>query len=384
MKKLIFSSWSLFTMLIFLFTACQKDELVPNSATDASLETRSGYASIGTGQVYTMSNDASGNEVIVFSRDSRGFLQPYRSFPTGGSGNSGGLGSQGAIIVHGRFLFAVNAGSNTITSFIINGSKLQLIGSADSKGTMPISVTAYKDILYVVNAGGDGNIAGFDISPQGELSYIEGSMQPLSSSGVAPGQISFNPWGTYLVVSEKASNMLTVYKVNKEGIASAPSSYPSAGMTPFGFGFTQQNRIIVSEAFGGAPNGSAMSSYQLGTSGSVSTINGPVYTHQTAACWVAVTDNGKYAYTTNFGSNNVSGYRVGSDGAIELLNASGITGMTGAGPLDMAMSRNSQYLYILNANDDNLTMFKVNHDGSLTNLGNIGHLPASAVGLAAR
>lgn len=384
MKKLLFSPWSLFTMLLFLFTSCQKDELIPTSTDDAPLETRNGYSSTSTGQVYTMSNDAAGNEVIVFSRDARGFLQPYRTYPTGGNGNSTGLGSQGAIIVHGHFLFVVNAGSNTISSFIINGSKLQLIGNVDSRGTMPISVTAYQDILYVVNAGGDGNIAGFNISPHGELTFLEGSVQPLSSAGVAPGQISFNPYGSYLVVSEKASNMLTVYQVNRTGMASAPDSYPSAGMTPFGFGFTQQNRIIVSEAFGGAPNGSAMSSYQLGISGVVTTITGPVYTHQTAACWVAVTDNGKYAYTTNFGSNNVSGYRIDTDGAIELLNASGITGSTGAGPLDMAMSRNSQYLYILNASDDNLTMFKVNHDGSLTNLGNIGHLPASAVGLAAR
>ncbi|MEZ4898020.1 MAG: beta-propeller fold lactonase family protein [Saprospiraceae bacterium] len=389
MKTYLRSPFLLAAGLFLMLPSCQKEDFTSSATNDATLETRNGHGGYHhgngiPGEVYTMSNSADGNEVIVFSRDARGWLQPYHNYATGGNGTSGGLGSQGAIIVHGHFLFVVNAGSNSITSFIINGNKLEMVQTVNSQGTMPISLTAHGDVLYVLNGGGNGNIAGFSIDPDGMLAYLEGSERPLSAAAPAPAQIEFNNWGTYLVVTEKGTNMLTVYKVDHNGIAGTPKAYPSSGMTPFGFAFDNHDHVIVSEAFGGAPNASAMSSYQLSYTGSISTISGAVPTHQTAACWVAVTENGRYAYTTNFGSNNVSGYKIDPDGTLTLLNSSGVTGWTADGPLDMALSRNSQYLYILNANRDNITMFRIRYDGSLTPLGNIGNLPASAVGLAAR
>ena len=104
-------------------------------------------------------------------------------------------------------------------------------------------------------------------------------------------------------------------------------------------------------------------------------------TTQTAACWVAVTKNGRYAYTTNAGSASVSGYRIGRDGSLTLLAAS--AGATGATPTDLDLSRNSQFLYVLNAGSHSLSAFRVQSDGSLTSLGTFGTLPAGAIGVAA-
>jgi 6-phosphogluconolactonase (cycloisomerase 2 family) len=166
-------------------------------------------------------------------------------------------------------------------------------------------------------------------------------------------------------------------------VAAAPVVHPSAGATPFGFAFGLQGTLIVSEAFGGAANASAASSYDL-RGGALQLVSASAPTHQTAACWVAVTGNGKFAYTTNAGSGSVSGYAVGRDGRLALLDATGQTGSTGPGssPTDVAVSHNSQFLYVLAGGSHQVVAFTVGSDGSLNNSGQVS-LPAGAVGIAA-
>ena len=142
--------------------------------------------------------------------------------------------------------------------------------------------------------------------------------------------------------------------------------------------------MIVSEAFGGAADASAASSYSL-KHGQLQAISSSVPTNQTAACWVIVTKDGSYAYTTNTGSSSVSGFRVNHDGSIELLDADGRTGETSPGsrPIDAIISQNGRYLYVLSSGSYTVTAFQIGHDGSLTNLGDVT-VPAGTVGIAAR
>ena len=182
------------------------------------------------------------------------------------------------------------------------------------------------------------------------------------------------------MVTEKSTNLIDTYAIDNDGTAAEVVTHPSAGVTPFGFAFGKRGDLIISEAFGSEPGQSALSSYDL-DGDTLTTISPSVPTTQTAACWVAVTKNGRYAYTTNTGSASVSGYQVGRDGSLTLLAAS--AGATGTTPTDVDLSRNSQFLYALNAGSHNLSAFRVQSDGSLTSLGTFGLLPAGAVGVAA-
>lgn len=337
--------------------------------------------------VYTMTNGASGNEVTVYERSANGSLTLMGSYPTGGLGSGAGLGSQGSVILreNGRRLFVVNAGSNQVSVFAVRKDGLQLLDVADSGGEMPISLTLHSGILYVLNAGGSGNISGFRVRDTGELAPLEGSTQPLSNGGTGdspqPAQISFSQEGNLLVVTEKATNSIDVYPV-VGGIAGPPVTHPSSGMTPFGFAFAKRHDLIVSEAFGGAPGVSAVSSYNLDQN-ALEVISPSVGTTQTAACWVIVSNNGKYAYVTNAGSGSISSYRIETDGAITLLEAqAGLTG-EGSSPIDMAFSDNGQFLYALGANSATISIFRVKESGRLASLGNVS-VPAGAVGLAAQ
>ena len=342
------------------------------------------FAAGEAGAVYTLTNAASGNAVVAYSRGSDGSLSPAGSFPTGGLGSGAGLGSEGSLAVsqNGRWLFAVNAGSNDISSFSVQPGGLALVDRVPSGGSLPVSLTVHAGLLYVLNAGGSGNISGFQIDDQGSLQPLAGSARPLSNggAGAAPGpaQVSFDPQGGILVVTEKATNLIDTYQVGENGLASGPQVNASVGLTPFGFDFGKRGALIVSEAATGA-----LSSYRVdGVAFQV--ITPSATTHQTAACWVVVTKDGKYAYTTNAGSGSISGFGVDQDGSLRLLTADGRTGVTGDGshPTDMALSNNSQFLYTLDNGSNRISVFAVNADGSLTPLPG-ADAPVGAVGLAA-
>jgi len=338
-------------------------------------------ASDGFGAVYTSTNSSSGNQVLVFNRAVDGSLTLQESYSAGGLGSGASLGSQSSVILSqdNHWLFTVDAGSNQISTFAVGSKGLSLVNVADSGGIHPVSLTTYKDWLYVLNAGGSGNIAGFVIGLDGSLSPIAGSSQPVSNGGVgtAPGlaQVAFNSDGTALVVTEKTTNLLDTYQVIN-GVASAPLTHPSAGATPFGFAFDRHNHAVVSEASG------SVSSYQV-DGNAFSVISAAVVNTQVAACWIAISNNGKFAYSTNAGSGSISSYKIADNGALSLLNATaGITG-AGSAPVDMAFSNNGAFLYALGNGSHTITMFQMGADGSLNNLGAMS-VAVGVAGLAAQ
>ncbi len=339
------------------------------------------------GAVYTITNSADGNELVVYQRSITGSLHFQGSYSTGGLGTGAGLGSQGAVILNhnNRLLFAVNAGSNQISTFAVLGHTLKLIDVVDSGGEMPISLTVQNGLLYVLNAGGSGNITGFRIRWNGSLTPVQNSTQPLSNGGVGnapgPAQISFSPNGRLLVVTEKGTNLIDVYQVN-HGVPSAPVTHPSAGETPFGFAFDRLGHLVVSEAFGGAADVSALSSYKV-WGDEFDVISPSVGTTQTAACWVVISRFGRYAYTTNTGSGSISSYEIEKDGSLTLLDAqAGLTG-DGSKPIDMALSDNGRFMYALGGASHTVSVFFVRFNGSLVPLGDV-EVPEGSVGLAAQ
>src|SRR5436309_8781094 len=263
--------------------ACEQDRGIsdPASGVESSLEARrdddAGGIS-GLRAVYTVTNQVAGNAVAVFNRGADGTLRAAGQVATGGTGTGGGLGSQGAVALSndGRRLFAVNAGSNDVSVFDVGATGLSLASQTASGGTLPISLTVHGSLLYVLNAGGAGNVSGFTVGTTGGLTPIAGSTQSLSGGNVGPAQVSFSPDGRRLVVTEKNTNLLDVYSVGRNGVASGPTSVASAGATPFGFAFGPRGDVFVSEASGSA------SSYDLGRRGGLRVVSGVVLTHQGA------------------------------------------------------------------------------------------------------
>jgi len=375
---------ALFALAAAALSACEENRGITNPAVMAVEASRQAQRAedrdgrTGPRAVYTLTNQVAGNSVAVFARAADGTLSAAGSVATGGTGTGAGLGSQGALALSddGRWLFAVNAGSNDVSVFRVGRDGLSLLDRTSSGGTRPISLTVHGHVLYVLNAGGDGNISGFALGTTGALTPISGSTRSLSGTNVGPAQVSFSPDGRRLVVTEKTTNLLDVYTVDGNGAASGPASVASAGTTPFGFAFGRHDDVFVSEAVGSA------SSYELGRTGSLTVVSGAVLTHQGAPCWLVVTDSGRYAYTANAQGGSISGFGIARDGSISLLDASGATAVVGRGATDLALSGNSRYLY--NLVGGSVLAFRVQEDGHLALLGTVGGLPAGTVGLAAQ
>jgi 6-phosphogluconolactonase len=335
-----------------------------------------------SGVVYTLSNAVDGNSVLTFKRNAHGALSAGPSYATGGTGSGGGLGNQGAIVGNGKILLAVNPGSDDISLFAVHPWGLKLLDTIPSGGVQPVSVTLHGRLVYALNAGSD-NIAGFWIGPFGRLHALPGSERGLSGGGTGPAQIQFSPDGRALVVTEKATNKIVTFALDRFGRPDEMHVMDSAVPTPFGFDIARNGAVIVSEAAGGAPNASALSSYALRRTGELLVVSPGIGTTQTAACWVVITPDGRFAYTTNTGSDTISTYRVRPNGTIALSEAIG--GSTGAGgaPTDAAISRNGRYLHVLNSGTQSIATFRIGAHGELRPVGLIDGLPVGATGLAA-
>jgi 6-phosphogluconolactonase len=371
----------------FLLFACQK-EMKDSYSENINAAIPNGPAAkeqTSVGSVYTLSNEASGNRVLAYSRSAAGTLSFRAAYATGGNGTGSGLGSQGSVILSGDngFLLAVNAGSHSVSSFKLAGGDLQLLSTVASGGTMPISISEHNNLVYVLNAGGTGNISGFTLDAGGNLHSLANSSRPLSSSGAGPAQISFARNGAVVVVTEKMTNKIISYTIKDDGTPGIMHTLTSANATPFGFAVGTDGILYVSEAAGGAPGASTVSSYQVAGDGAISLIEGPVPAGQTAACWVVLTNNEKFVYATNTGSNTVSSFHASGSGMLNVLEAVA-AGMDINVPIDAALSNNSKFLYVLNSGSGSITGMAVNHDGSLGFLQNVGGLPHGDVGLAAK
>lgn len=370
---------------LLALTACKKeqqpateDELVSAANNKSANSDKNGY-------VYTLSNQPASNDVIIYRRDSDGMLTLRGSYPTGGTGTGTGLGNQGAIVFAegGKYLLAVNAGSNTISCLQVTGNNVHVRSTVSSGGVRPVSITSYNDIVYVLNQAGPGSIAGFRLEQNGRLVPIPNSIRMLSDgTPTDPAQISFVLDGRAVVITEKATNMITTFTIDNAGMPGARHSITSSTPTPFGFAPGKVGNVFVSEAAGGAPGASVLSSYRVQANGAIALVEGSVGAGQTAACWVVITDDGQIAYTTNTGSNNISSFAVNVfSGSIDVQQP--VAAPAGAGPIDAALSDGSKFLYVLNAMDHTIRAYAVGANGSLTMIQTVGGVPPGATGLAA-
>ncbi len=340
-----------------------------------------------SGAVFVMTNSNSGNSIIVYSRAADGTLTQVQQVATGGLGSGGSndpLGSEGSLTQSDdkRFLFAVNAGSNNVSVLGVDSAGVHLLSKTFSGGKMPISVTVHGDLVYVLNGGGTPHINGFVLNLDGSLTPLANSTRLLAGgANSGPAEVRFSNDGTLLVVTEKNTGFIDVFRVGDDGRAVAHLVQKSSGATPFGFSFGAGNTLVVSEAESGAAGASTVSSYEAEETGALNTISASVPDTETAACWIVITNDGQIAFASNTGSAAISSFAVAVEGGLTLI--SGTAAQTGKGPIDMALTRDSAFLYVLNSGGHSLSGYRV-EGGALTLVETVSGLPASIQGIAAR
>jgi 6-phosphogluconolactonase (cycloisomerase 2 family) len=341
----------------------------------------------GGSVVFVQTNELGGNRVAVFDQGADGRLTQAGSYPTGGLGGAAApgtesdhLASQGSLAFDAQhqLLIAVNAGSDTISTFAVHGDRLRLTGVLGSGGQFPASVGVSGRLVYVLNTGGSGTVQGYWIAGH-RLVPIPGSARSLGLANTdppnflsSPGQVGFSPDGSQLLVTTKAStSSIDVFGVGPDGrLTATPVANPSATPVPFAFTFGAGGRLVAGEA-----GASSVTTYALGSGG---TLTDPrsASDGQAALCWILGV--GDVYFVSNTGSNDLSSFRVGADGQPTLLHA--VAAATNAGPIDLASS--GGYLYAETGINGSVDEFQVGANGTLTPIGTVAGLPPGLEGIA--
>ncbi len=342
--------------------------------------------------VFVQTNELDGNNIVVFQRHGDGRLTEQDTYPTGGNGGiatpgneSDRIASQGSLVYdeRHRLLFAVNAGSDSISVFRVNGTRLRLTDIDPSGGGFPASIAVHDDLVYVLNAGGTGIVQGFEIRGD-RLQRLGGSARSLGLANTdppnfltSPGQVGFTPDGKKLIVTTKASgSTIDVFDVRRDGrLSETAVENPSATPVPFAFTFDPAGRLVSGEA--------AMSSVTTYTINRNGTLANPQSQsdNQVALCWIVEARG--FFYVSNTGSNNLSGYRIDGSGRPTLIGPTGVVATTEEGPIDLATAAGGRFLYAQTGIGGTVDEFRVNDDGTLTKLGNVAGLPVGQEGIAA-
>ncbi|MBL7915286.1 MAG: beta-propeller fold lactonase family protein [Bacteroidia bacterium] len=394
MKKNVHFYLTIWTMVLVMFASCSKEDSnqpddinqvdiseAGKNPDDLLLSSQQDRVAL-SGYLYTQTNATGNNQVMIYRHTWTGALTYVGAVSTGGSGNGKSLSSQGALAIDRQQnrLFAVNAGSNSLSMFSIDpaNGNLTLLDNEPLQAVTPVSVTVNGNYVYVVNEGSN-NIRGVEVVGGNSLVLLSNSSKVLSSSGAGPAQISFSPNGNYLHVTEKNKNFIRTFAVNAGGYAQPGTNTAAAGKTPFGFCYGRSNTLVVTHAEANAAGQSVGANYAGNNSNTLSVVNGSVATSQSGSGCVAGTIFGRYAFVTNNISNNISSYYIAPSGNLVLVNGSAAA--TGNAPTDICLSNSNLFVYAINSGDGTISAYLRGVLGTLIPIGTTSGVTTFGAGL---
>ena len=348
------------------------------------------------GYAYVNDNTAGTNTIGAFAEHADGSLTALAGSPfaAGGAGTGTVMGSQGAIqaTADGNWVLAVDAGSNQISVLAVGsgGSLTPAAGSpVSSGGILPVSVAVHGDLVYVANKGNGttgSNYTGFTLGDDGRLTPLGNSTVALPATAL-PGDILFNGTGQNLIgvevgTTDPSTFVIDSFKVGADGrlTPAAGSPFPAEAAGPFGSEFspTDPHDLYVSNAHGGAGNGS-VSAFSVNPNAKLKSITGsPFADNQTAPCWVEISHDGRYLFTVNTGSTTISSYRILANGSLQLIGSTPFSSGTGIAAFDARLDVSGANLFVVDSAIASVSGFSVS-GGSLVELqSSPAALPAGA------
>jgi 6-phosphogluconolactonase (cycloisomerase 2 family) len=324
--------------------------------------------------VFVQTDNTAGNQVIAYDQGRDGSLTEVGAYPTEGLGGElegsvvDHLASQGSLAydADNHLLYAVNAGSDSVSVFAVFGDQLSLQQVISSGGSFPVSVAVEHGLVYVLNAEGGGSLQGYRAG-FGRLFPIPGSNRALGLPTETPrfthtpGQVAFSPDGSKVIVTTKAAGSdIDVFAVQAFGrLSTTPVVNSEPGTVPFAVTFDQAGNLLVTQA-----GTNAVTSYALHGDGTVAPLS-TLATGQQATCWIVRA--GSVAYASNAGSGTLSNVALGAGGQLSSLG----TTETSGGTVDAALAANGRILYVQGGAAGTVDVFSIGAGGALTKVGTV-------------
>lgn len=378
--------------------------------------------------VYTQTNETQ-NQIINFRRAMDGRLMEVQRIATGGKGTNGyvpltgeesgpdSLISSNAVIVSRdrKWLFAVNAGDNSVSSFSIGMDGM--LGLVDTRSTgNPVmgrtgtaSSLAFNDrdaVLYVSHSLGPDHIRAFGVADGRLTPRIEvRSVNLPDMTDRVITQISASPDNQYLVacvlldarptsdgLTPAKDKNLVLFPIGMGGALGEPIFRNSGGVTPFATAFLNSRRNAFVTVLA-AESAAVLST--LAANGNVETTRPSKIDVGTAPepseiCWVSISEDDRFAFGANFGYGTVSTFRIDANGVMVKMSTAaqemgdgtfkGLAGVSSSGAGDNAVA--GGFLFQLYANASKLVGYKIGDDGRLTKVSEVAVPRNSTQGLA--
>ena len=298
----------------------------------------------------------------------------------------------------GKFAYVVNQTTDNISAFTINatsGALLPITGSPFPTGTTPMSVAIDPTgkFAYVTNSFGiTGNsVTAFSINAStGALTEIDqngASAGTTVATGNTPVSISIDRTGKFAYVANINSDDVSAYTINATtGALTQINCGGGAGCNGTNFAAGTDPQSVTVDPTGkfvyvANANSQDVSAYTLNaTTGALTEIDqdssgaGTTVPTGVGPMSVSVDPSGKFAFVTNFVSNDVSTYSINATtGALTALSPV----RSRSGGMAMAMTKGTsavrytpRFAYVANFNSDNATTFSINPStGALTEAG---------------
>src|SRR6266481_243462 len=382
------------------------------------------------GNLYMQTNEVK-NAIIHYHRSANGALAEVERVVTGGAG-SGELSpiyhinrpndfeGAGSVILtpDRRFLFTTNAGDNSVSSFAVSeDGELTLVdtkrtGNATSGGAKSLAYAPSSSTLFVVHTFGPDHIRVMSVDGEGKLrprperssvGTVDWPNRVPTMAVLSPDAkflilgttfdelpTSKNPDGTLIlwiprrdgklhVIASNAPDPdgLVIFPVNGDGTLGKPSFHDAGGASPFYLAFLHNRRdtFVVGYAIS-----DGVSIGKLDADGKISI--GPLVKINTSSgvpselCWLAVSPDDRWVFTTNFGYSDMSSYRIdgnvlsiAKDPASPKVPGDGtfraIDGVVSSGPSDSWLTPDGAFLYQIYGNASKLVGYAIRPDGSL-------------------
>jgi 6-phosphogluconolactonase (cycloisomerase 2 family) len=247
--------------------------------------------------------------------------------------------------------------------------------TVSSGGVNPVSMAVTSDYanLYVANTG-NRSIVHFAIGLHGELT----SKDTITLTGT-PVSIAVNQANTYLyVVSGPSPAVLTAYALSSGTIGSAASSktlslygtyaaYSGDVLVPTGLSVLANNAAVYVTAYDQSaynPGGSTTSTanpgwvfgYTVGSGGVLTALANP-FEAGIKPTAIAADPTNRYAYVTDYASNQLIGYAIMSSSTLNFLSSGPFR--AGGEPSAIVIDPRGKFIYVTNSLDSTVSPYQI-------------------------
>ncbi|KAG9096452.1 hypothetical protein FRC06_008637 [Ceratobasidium sp. 370] len=340
-----------------------------------------------TGAAYFITNEPSGNNVIVNTIDNSGKLSYSHAVSTGGKGlhgsNMGGpdpLFSQDSVKVGKNMLFTVNPGSNTVVMFKINHQNPSEIHMpVSSGGEFPVSVAFSEKTneVCVLNGGRVNGVQCYWADMIKGLVPIPNTTRSLGLNQTTPAtgplgtvsDIIFSADGEELYVSVKGvpsmPGFVATYKVDADGSLSdkpVKTTPASGGLAPFSMTLLPYTTALLATD---PAVGFAVFDFNNG-----SPVKSTIYPvkDQRAICWSVLSRKTGNVYLIDAGTSTV--IEVHIDRKLKASVVKKYPLKAGSATIDTTIVSvgGNDFMYVLSANATSIDVLSLRGPGRATHL----------------